>query len=64
MTDFDWTVDCVVVRSVEAIALYLNEQGDIVLRQQHRLGDDDSFIFFPKSQAKAIAKAILDAAKK
>lgn len=61
MTDFDWTVGEVVVKSVSAIAVYNNGDGDIVIRQEGR--DEDPFIVIPKSHAKAVVKAILDAAK-
>lgn len=65
--DFDWyaddTKEDIVIPSVQAIAVYLNGDLDIVVRQQHPMGDEDSVIIIPRSQAKSLAKAIMEAAK-
>ena len=51
--------DSVVVPAVQAIAVYSNQAGEIVIRQEDSVGGDDSVIVFPKSQAKAIIDAII-----
>ncbi|MGV3727750.1 hypothetical protein [Hydrogenophaga sp.] len=65
--DFDWYSDAdkesVVVPSVQAVAVYINPHGDVVIRQQDPMGDEDSVIVIPRSNAKTIAKAITEAAK-
>ena len=65
--DFDWysadNKDDIVVPSVQAIAVYMNGNADIVIRQQDPMGDEDSIIVIPRSQAKALAKAITETAK-
>lgn len=62
-TDWSWygdsEKDSVVVPAVQAIAVYTNSAGEIVIRQQDSMGEDDSVIVFPKSQAKAIVDAII-----
>ncbi len=61
--DWNWygdsEKDSVVVPAVQAIAVYSNPSGEIVIRQQDSMGNDDSVIFFPKSQAKVIIDAIM-----
>jgi hypothetical protein len=65
--DFDWFSDDakqdVVIPSVQATAVYVNGDMDIVIRQQHPMGEEDAIIIIPRAQAKALAKAITDAAK-
>jgi hypothetical protein len=62
MSDWKWngTVekDCIVVKPVEAIAVYENEDGNIVIRQQGPMGEDDSVIVVPQPAARALIKAI------
>lgn len=61
--DWSWYGDSekesVVVPAVQAIAVYSNTAGEIVIRQQSQMGEDDSVVVFPKSQAKAIIDAIM-----
>lgn len=35
--------------SVDAVAVYRNGDGDVVIRQQSRMGEDDSFVVIPDS---------------
>lgn len=67
MSQFDWNSEegkaNTVVQSVQAVAVYVNPDGDVVIRQQDLMGDEDSYVVIPRSNAKAIAKAISDAAK-
>ena len=65
MDKIDWFSDeSVVVPPVLGILVFVNATNEIVIRQQDQMGDEDVFITFPKSNAKAIAKAINEAAKK
>lgn len=57
--DFKWddsSESAIVFRSVDAIAVYRNKADDIVIRQQSRIGEDDSFIVLPE---KAMEELIL-----
>lgn len=48
-----------VVPSVSAIAVYTNQQGDIVIRQQGEAGtEDDSVVVIPRTQTNAVIKAM------
>lgn len=59
--DWDWHSkdqgDSIVVPQTNAIAVYTNPDGDVVVRQQG-YPEDDSIIIIPKKQAKAVADAI------
>ena len=60
--DWDWysddSKDSTVVPAVQAIAVYTNNDGDVVLRQQDPM-NEDAIIVIPKSYAHAIAQAII-----
>lgn len=61
--EFNWT-DCandVVVEHQQAVAVYLNSTGDVVLRQS-AWPDDDACVYFGVNNASAVAIAILEAA--
>lgn len=58
----DWRNN-IVIQKVDAIAVYTNEAGEIVIRQEGELGEEDSLILFPVSYADVFVKAVLDAAK-
>lgn len=61
--NFSWAnEDDVVVRRVEAIAVYANPEGDVVIRQQDALGNEDPFIVIPASQVKTVIAAMKKAA--
>lgn len=68
MSDWNWSgteeKESLVVKSVQAIAVYSNASGEIVIRQQSALGDEDSFIIIPRTNAAALVKAIKDEAKR
>lgn len=63
--DWDWhsaeNKEDIVFPSVEALAIYLNEAGSIVIRQQDFLGEDDEVIVIPISHAESVIKALQDA---
>ena len=47
--DFDWSSTDVVVETVDAVAVYTNPAGHIVIRQQGTSpADDDSFVIVPR----------------
>lgn len=60
--DFKWhdpaTKDNIVVPSVDAIAVYLNPHGDVVIRQESRMGEDDSIIVVPRSMVENLIGAL------
>ena len=64
--DWDWNTDTdsTVVPAVQAVAVYTNPKGDIVVRQQDMYGEDDSVIVVPRQHASRLAKALRDEAKK
>lgn len=60
MTEFDWTKekDSIAVRQVDAVAVYLNPDGDVVIRQYHPMGDDDAVIVIPSQQLDGLVLAL------
>lgn len=67
MADFDWHAgegkESIVVPQVDAVAVYSNTKGDIVIRQQHPMGEDDAVVIVPKRHVGALVAAIRKAAK-
>jgi hypothetical protein len=65
MADFDWSKEkeSIVVRSVEAVAVYSNPNGDLVIRQQGGpLDEDDIWVVIPLERVDAVIDAMKDAA--
>lgn len=59
--DFDWMTDqAVVVSHSPGIAIYLNKEGSVVVRQ-YGMAAEDSFVIIRKEDAKRVAKAIVEA---
>lgn len=62
MADWDWNStsarESLVLPRVDALAIYANANGEIVLRQQGMDGNDDSIIIIPKTQAQQVIDAI------
>lgn len=62
MADWDWSSasarESLVLPRVDALAIYANNSGEIVLRQQGMDGAEDSIIIIPKSQAQQVIDAI------
>ncbi len=57
--EFNWSDrDSVVVRSVDAIAVYTNPHGELVIRQQSRLGEEDQFIVIPLERVQDLIAAL------
>jgi hypothetical protein len=67
-TDFSWTSDrdkdAIVLGMQQAIAVYLNGDGAVVVRQEgHPYDDEDEIIVIQPQNAGAVADAIMDAAE-
>src|SRR5690348_1570489 len=62
--DFDWTSESVVVPPRLGLAVYLNCDGDIIVRTQAdpRFEEEDQTILLPRAHAGAVAAAILETA--
>jgi hypothetical protein len=59
--DFDWpTDDSVVVKPRHGVAIYENRAGDVVIRTQRSLGDEDDFAFITPEGLPAVLKALKD----
>lgn len=64
-TKWDWnSVEDVIIPSVRAVAVYTNPNGDVVIRQEDGMGEEDSYIILPRSMVEKVAKAIRAEAKK
>ena len=63
---YDWWNEnraAVVAHSYGDIACYPNDRGDVVLKQEDSMSDDDQTVIVPIDSAERMAAAILDAAK-
>ena len=57
--DFSWSDESlIVVKRVDAIAVYKNPQGDIVVRQESRAGDEDNIIIVPAQYAYTLVESM------
>lgn len=54
----------IVFPSVQAVAVYQNPDGDVVIRQQGEMGEDDSVVIIPARNVDAVIAAIKTAAVK
>jgi len=67
MDDFDWNADGnkedVVIPQVDAVAVYQNGTGNVVIRQQDPMGDRDQFVVIPRGSVNTLIKALRAAAK-
>jgi hypothetical protein len=54
--------DSTVVPQVDAIAVYTNLDGLVVIRQRSQIGEDDAFIAVPKGSVAALIKALKEEA--
>lgn len=67
MSETTWTWESsedVIIPSVRAVAVYTNANGDVVIRQEDGMGDEDAYIVLPKSMVEKVARAIRAEAKK
>jgi len=62
--DFDWTGESVVVPPRLGVAVYLNCDGDVIVRTQAdpRFEEEDQTILLPRAHAAAVAASILETA--
>jgi hypothetical protein len=44
---FNWNDETLAFPTVQAVAVYLNAAGEVVIRQQDPMGDEDDVIVFP-----------------
>lgn len=59
MSDFDWSNDAsVVFPSVMAVAVYVNEDGNVVIRQKDVFDDDDQFVAIPVENVPALIESL------
>jgi hypothetical protein len=57
--DFSWSDEAlIVVKRVDAIAVYKNPQGDIVIRQESRAGDEDNIVIVPAQYAYTLVESM------
>lgn len=56
---FDWADKrSIVVRRVDAIAIYINDEGDIIIRQQHAHQPLDSIVTIPAHSVYAVLERL------
>lgn len=48
----------IVIERVDAVAVYQNPNGDLVIRQQHPLGEDDAIVIIPRAHVPALLQGI------
>lgn len=45
---FNWLGDdSLVIARVDAVAVYVTERGDVVIRQENQMGDGDAIVMIP-----------------
>lgn len=59
-SEFTWNVDdnSIAIEQVDAVAVYTNVDGNLVIRQRDSMGGDDSIIVIPKAHASSLTRAI------
>ena len=61
-SDWSWhgedAKDSTVFPTVSAVAVYTNTAGNIVIRQEGHMGEDDSVIIIPRVHAGAVISAM------
>ena len=55
---FKWDDEELVIQQVDAVAVYRNPHGDLVIRQRDSVSHDDSIVVVPMERAKALRAAI------
>ena len=58
LDDFKWDDEDVVIQQVDAVAVYRNPHGDLVIRQRDTTSHEDSVVVLPMERAKALRAAI------
>lgn len=60
MQGFDWSEeDSIIFHTQEAVAVYANKHGQIVIRQRDEYGDEDSVIVINAESARTLVGAIM-----
>ncbi len=57
--NFDWNSEDVIVKPVDAIAVYTNTNGDIVIRQQSPHNGEDQIVVVPVSHVQSVVNALM-----
>ena len=64
-SEFNWNEnDSIVIRKMDAVAVYQNPHGQIVIRQENEYGDGDSIIVVNLDGARILAAALVKEAEK
>lgn len=66
MPDYDWSnsLDDIVFQPNPAVAVYLNVDGDVVIRQQRdQYEDEDSVVIIPRGTVPALIRKISSVAE-
>jgi hypothetical protein len=58
LDDFKWDDEDLVIQQVDAVAVYRNSRGDLVIRQRDSASHDDAAVVVPMERAKALRAAI------
>lgn len=59
MNDFSWSDQrSIVVKRVDAIAVYKNGDGDLVIRQENPSGEGDKIVVVPAQYAYTVLEAM------
>jgi len=59
MNDFSWSDPrSIVVKRVDAIAVYKNGDGDLVIRQENPTGEEDRIVIVPAQYAYTVLEAM------
>jgi hypothetical protein len=58
LDDFKWDDEELVIQQVDAVAVYRNPHGDLVIRQRDSVSHDDSVVVVPMERARALRAAI------
>lgn len=56
--DFKWDRESTVIAQVDAVAVYTNPDGDIVIRQNDSVQGEDHIIVIPVAYASTLIEAI------
>jgi hypothetical protein len=58
--DFSWydSNDLIIIEQVDAIAVYSNPKGDIVIRQQDPIDGEDPFVVIPRTRVNEVIAAL------
>lgn len=59
---FNWLSDeSVVIQRADAIAVYINERNEVVIRQENQVGDGDAIVIVPIRCVRDLIEALQNA---